>query len=83
LWLGIEYLLRADQRLALWAGDGPARSLGLAVGVAVGNERPLEAGLDDGAQRVVHHPVAEADGADLASLRVIDMEMDVTARALA
>ena len=65
---------------ALQPIDGPVRALALAVGVAVRDEQALEAGLDDVAQRVVHHPVAKADGADLAPLRVLDVEVDVTAR---
>ncbi len=70
-------------REALQPVDGPVRALGLAVGVAVGNEQPLEARLDDVAQRVVHHPIAEADGADLAPLRVLDVEVNIVARPIA
>ena len=62
--------------------DGPVRALGRPVGVAVGDEQAFEAGLNDVAQRVVHDPIAEADGADLALLRVLDVEMNIRARTI-
>ena len=36
-----------------------------AVGVGIGDEGVLEHGLDQVAQRVVHHPVAERRGGEL------------------
>ena len=63
--------------------DRPVRPLADAVGIAVGDEQPLEARLDYVAQRVMHHPVAEGRGADLAPLRLVDVEVDVRPRAVA
>jgi hypothetical protein len=76
------------QNVAIAAGkdfqpiDGPMCSLDLSVGVAVADKQAFEAGLNYVAQRVVHDPITEADGADLALLRVLDVEMDIRARTI-
>ena len=57
--------------------DGLVCALSLAVGLAVGDEQPLEPRLDDVAQGVVHHPIIEAHCADLAPFRVLDVKMQV------
>ena len=63
--------------------DGAVRALADPVGVAVRDEHPLEARLDDGAQGVVHDAVPELRRADLAALGLVDEEVGVGARAYA
>jgi len=65
---------------ALQPIDGPMRPLTDPVGVAVGDEQALEAGLDQLAESVVDHPILKTDGADLAPLGVLEVEVDVGAR---
>jgi hypothetical protein len=54
-----------------------------AVGEGIGNETPLEHRLDDLAERVVNHPVAERRGGAETALRFVDEEAGVGAGAIA
>ena len=65
---------------ALVAGHRPVRALAEAVGVAVEDEAALEDGLDDRAQRMVHHPVPERGGGDRARLGVADGDFHIAPR---
>src|SRR5271156_1234088 len=65
--------------VALVALQGAMRALAHSVGVAVEDEATLEQGLDDGAQRVVHDPVAERCGRDHPRLGILDAHCDIAA----
>ncbi len=54
---GQHVTVLAGERLA--AIQRPMRALADPVGVAVSDEAALESRLDDVAQRMMHHPVAE------------------------
>ncbi|WP_300335468.1 hypothetical protein [Accumulibacter sp.] len=78
----------AEQRKVVDVAQvGPATrfagALADAIGVAVGDEQALETRLDNASQRVMDDPIAERRGADLASLRFVDAEVDVGSRPVA
>ena len=68
------------QDVAVTAGEllaavhGGVGALALAAGVAVVDERPLEDRLQHAGQGVMHDPVPERGGADLAGLPLVDRE---------
>ena len=60
--------------------DGLMRTFAPTIGEAIGNETRLENRLDNGAKRMMHHPVAERCRGNNALLGIVHLYGDVAAR---
>jgi hypothetical protein len=69
--------------VALVDADRGVRALARPIGERVADEAGLEDRVNYGAQRVVHHTVAEWRGGDEALLRIVHENLDVAAGAVA
>lgn len=67
----------------LQAVNDAARAFTYPIGIVVRDEYLFEAGFDDAAKRIVHHPVTKQGGTDSALYRFVDEKVRIGARHIA